>query len=282
MLEGKRAVCPSPEAAPGGPTATGPDRPNGFFPGAGNRRSMNGLVVGAGEMGRWLADVLGEAGFEVAVTDVDPAVAAAAADVSQGLRSVPVEGEERFDLVCVAVPVPAAEEAIAAAAPRGDRALLDVTGTMADPVTAMREHAPDRERVSLHPLFAADAEPGNVAVVPDSAGPVTDTVRETLAGRDNHLFETTPAEHDRAMETVQTRVHAAVLAYALAAEEVPEEFHTPVSAGLTELVERVTGGDGRVYADIQAAFGGAEAVAEAARRVAEADRETFRRLYEEA
>jgi len=242
---------------------------------------MNGLVVGAGEMGRWLADVLDGAGFEVAVADADPDVATAAAD-APGVRAVAVDGEERFELVCVAVPIPAAEEVIADAAGRADRALLDVTGTMAGPVAAMREHAPDRERVSLHPLFAADAEPGNVAVVPDAAGPVTDAVRETLADRDNHLFETTPEEHDRAMETVQARVHAAVLAYGLAAETVPEEFHTPVSAGLADLVERVTGGDGRVYADIQAAFGGAEDVAEAARRVAEADRETFRQLYEDA
>lgn len=243
---------------------------------------MNGLVVGAGEMGRWLVDVLGDAGFEVAVADADKDVAAAAADATADLRAVPVAGEEGFDLVCVAVPIPAAAAAISTAAPRADRALLDVTGTMAAPVASMREQAPDRERVSLHPLFAADAEPGNVAVVPDATGPVTDSVRETLAERDNHLFETTPAEHDRAMETVQARVHAAVLAYGLAAEEVPAEFHTPVSAGLAELVERVTGGDGRVYADIQASFSGAEDVAEAAHRVAEADRDTFRQLYEDA
>lgn len=243
---------------------------------------MDGLVVGAGEMGRWLLDVLGDAGFEVAVADIDSEVAAKTADATPGVRAVPVEGEEHFELVCVAVPIPTAEEAIAATAPRADRALLDVTGTMAGPVAAMREHAPDRERVSLHPLFAADAEPGNVAVVPDAAGPVTAAVRETLTERDNRLFETTPEEHDQAMETVQARVHAAVLAYGLAAGEVPDEFHTPVSAGLAELVERVTGGDGRVYADIQEAFEGAEDVAEAARRLAEADRETFRRLYENA
>ena len=242
---------------------------------------MNGLVVGAGEMGAWLADVLGDAGFEVAVADADPAAAREFAAGREGVRAVPLDGEEGFDLVCVAVPIPAAEDAIASAAGRAERALLDVTGTMAGPVAAMREHAPDRERVSLHPLFAPDAEPGNVAVVADAAGPVTDAVREALDARGNEAFETTPEEHDRAMETVQARVHAAVLAYGLAAEEVPEEFHTPVSAGLSDLVERVTGGDGRVYADIQAAFDGAEDVAAAAREVAEADRESFRRLYED-
>jgi prephenate dehydrogenase len=153
---------------------------------------------------------------------------------------------------------------------------------MTDPVAAMREHAPDRERVSLHPLFAPEGEPGNVPVVADAPGPVTDTVRETLESRGNHLFETTPAEHDEAMETVQARTHATILAYALAAEDVPERFHTPVSAGLADLVGRVTGGEARVYADIQATFDGADDVAAAAERVAETDGDAFESLYDEA
>jgi len=235
---------------------------------------MDALVVGAGEMGRWLVDIFGE--FDVAVADADPDAAAAAPG-----RTVPLGGDERFDLVCVAVPIPAAPAAIADAAGRADRALLDVTGTMAEPVAAMREHAPDRERASLHPLFSPANEPGNVPVVADAPGPVTDAAREALAARGNRLFETSPEEHDRAMETVQARVHTAVIAYALAAEEVPDRFHTPVSAGLADLVDGVLGGEARVYADIQDAFDGAADVADAARRLAEADHDTFRGLYEE-
>ena len=239
-----------------------------------NREAMDALVVGAGEMGRWLVDVLGE--FDVAVADADPDAAAAAPG-----RTVPLGSEERFDLVCVAVPIPAATETIADAADRAERALLDVTGTMADPVAAMREHAPDRERVSLHPLFSPANEPGNVPVVADAPGPVTGAVREALTARENRLFETTPEEHDRAMETVQARVHTAVLAYGLAAEDVPDRFHTPVSAGLADLVDGVVGGEARVYADVQDVFDGAEDVADAARRLAETDHDTFRRLYDQ-
>ncbi len=53
-------------------------------------------------------------------------------------------------------------------------------------------------------------------------------------------------------------------------------------AGLDDLVDRVTNGSPHVYADIQATFEGAEAVADAAARIAEADREAFEALYREA
>jgi prephenate dehydrogenase len=112
-------------------------------------------------------------------------------------------------------------------------------------------------------------------------GPTIELVREVLLDRGNDVFETTPEEHDEAMRTVQTRAHAAILAYALAGEEVDERFHTPVSAALGDVVETVTGNEPSVYAEIQETFEGAGDVAEAARRIAEADTEEFERLYRE-
>ncbi|WP_435194228.1 prephenate dehydrogenase/arogenate dehydrogenase family protein [Natronomonas sp. EA1] len=238
---------------------------------------MNVLVVGAGSMGRWFAETIDA---DVAFADRDPSVAdAAAADV--GGRAVPLDTDERFELVCLAVPMRVVADAIATHAPRATDAIVDVTGVMAAPVEAMREHAPELERLSTHPLFARGNAPGNVAIVPDSRGPVTDAVRESLAAAGNTAFETTVAEHDDAMSTVQARAHAAVLAYALAAEEVREEFHTPLSAPLQRLVEQVSGNTPRVYSEIQEQFPGAADVADAARRIAEADAAEFERLYEE-
>ncbi|MFB6217567.1 MAG: prephenate dehydrogenase, partial [Halobacteriaceae archaeon] len=106
--------------------------------------------------------------------------------------------------------------------------------------------------------------------------------RGALADRGNTLVEVTPEEHDEAMRTVQGRAHAAVLAFGLAAEEVPEGLETPVYEALSEVLAQVTGGTPRVYADIQAAFDGADDVAAAARRIAGADREAFADLYEDA
>jgi prephenate dehydrogenase len=241
---------------------------------------MNVLVVGAGEMGRWVGATV-SVDADVAYADTDPDAASAAAEATGG-RAVPADTAESFDAVCLAVPMSAVDDAVAAYAGRAESALCDVSGVMAAPVAAMREHAPDCERVSLHPLFAADNAPGNVAVVADAPGPTTDALRTTLAAAGNRLFETTVEEHDRAMETVQAATHAAVLAYALAAEDVREEFHTPVSARLDDLVGMVTEGTPHVYREIQETFAGAGRVADAARRVADADEAGFDRLYREA
>jgi prephenate dehydrogenase len=239
---------------------------------------MNVLVVGAGEMGTWFGGCLGAS---VAYTDRDRDSAKWAASATDG-RVVALDTHERFDAVCLAVPISAIEDAIATHIDRADRAILDVTGIMDPAVTTMREHGPDHERVSLHPLFSARHAPGRVAVVPDAPGPVTDEIRADLAACGNDLFETTTEEHDRSMATVQARTHAAVLAFGLARDEVREEFHTPVSKQLCSLVERVASGNPRVYSEIQSTFGGTEDVAEAAARLADADEETFEALYREA
>lgn len=245
---------------------------------------METLVVGAGAMGRWLGEVLtGEYPdpVDLSFLDTDLECAREAASAVGG-RAVDREPREAFDLVCVAVPIPAATDVIATYGDVAERAILDVTGTMAGPIDAMAEQLPDGERASLHPLFAPENEPGNVPVAVDSGGPVVDGVMAALRERGNEVFETSAERHDEAMETVQARTHAAVLAFGLTASPVPERFQTPISAALSDLTAQVTDGEGRVYADIQSAFDGAEDVAEAARRIADADREAFETLYEEA
>ena len=241
-------------------------------------RTMDLLIVGAGAMGRWFGDIV-EA--DLAFADVDREAAEAAA-ASHGGRVVALDGEDTFDVVCLAVPMDAVRSAVAAQAPRATGALVDLSGVMADPVAAMAEHASDCERVSLHPLFAPENAPGRVAVVPDAPGPFTDRIRATLTDVGCTLFETTPEEHDRAMETVQARTHTAVLAFALAAEDVPDAFGTPIYDALEDIVADLTGGNPRVYADIQSTFEGATDVAEAAHALANADPETFESLYRDA
>jgi prephenate dehydrogenase len=248
---------------------------------------MKLLVVGAGEMGRWFGEVVasGIEAADVAFADTDPEVAeTAAAEVGEPAagRAVSLSTDERFDAVCIAVPVSAAESAVEDHAPKAERALVDVTGQMAAPVDAMRSAAPDRERVSLHPLFASANAPGNVAVVADAEGPTTDWILGALDGAGNRLVETTAAEHDEAMETVQAGTHAAVLAFALAAEDVPEGLTTPIFEELSAVAEQVAGNTPEVYAEIQETFDGAERVAEAAARLADADESEFAALYRDA
>jgi len=283
-----------------------PVAPNDNTDGSGSDRfgDRSLLVVGAGPVGRWIAGVLGAG--DTAFCDVDPDVARTAADAVGG-RVVEPDSAERFDLVALAVPISVVEDAITTHAPKAHEGLFDVTGTMGEPVAAMATHAPEIERVSLHPLFAPERAPGRVAMVTEEPsgdeedgtgidadrtgrddsgdsdpGSVAAAIAAALRATGNEPFETTPSEHDRAMETVQARAHAAVLAYSLAAEPVDERFHTPVSEALTEVAARVTDGEARTYTEIQGAFEGSDAVAAIARKIADADGDEFRRLYCEA
>jgi prephenate dehydrogenase len=173
-------------------------------------------------------------------------------------------------------------DAIAEHAEKATDAVVDVAGEMGAPVEALREHAEDRERASFHPLFSAANAPGTVPVVVDRDGPAIDRICEALDAAGNEVFETTVAAHDRAMETVQAKAHTAVLAYALAAEDVDPRFHTSLSEPLAALAEQMTGNTPEVYAEIQARFDGSESVAAAAAKLADADEREFVELYEEA
>ncbi|MEY7847614.1 prephenate dehydrogenase [Natrarchaeobius sp. A-rgal3] len=239
---------------------------------------MDVLIVGAGSMGTWFGESIDA---RVAFADVDAdAAEVAAAEIGGGVADL--DGETRYDVVCLAVPMSHVVESIDDHAGRAERAIVDVSGVMGPPLEAMGERVSDLERVSLHPLFAPERAPGSIAVVRDRPGPATDEVLETLAERGNDLLETTATEHDEAMETVQASTHAAVLSFALAAESVPEGFETPVYERLRALTEQVTEGTPRVYADIQDAFDGADAVADAASEVAAADHDELEELYREA
>lgn len=249
---------------------------------------METLVVGAGPMGRWAGRLTREAlDAELLFLDRNRGTArdAAAAVGGRAIESAgpaQTDGDaEGFEVVCVAVPIPATAEAIERYGPLAREAVVDVTGTMTEPAAAMAALS-GPERASLHPLFAPDSGPGNVPVVLTERGPTVEALLSTLEERGNHVFETTATEHDRAMETVQARAHAAVLAFGLAADTVPPEFHTPVSEQLAALAGRVTGGDASVYDDIQTAFDGADDVAAAARRIARQRGGAFEGLYREA
>lgn len=239
---------------------------------------MDVLIVGAGAMGRWFADVLDD---PVVFSDIDEEVAHEAAKQMEG-RSIPLEADTGFDLVCLAVPISVVSEAIETHAPRARQAVVDVSGVMNEPLQMMAEHAPDRERLSLHPLFAPERAPGRIAYVHGSGGSVSERILSALEADGNDLVSTTAERHDTAMETVQATTHAAILSFALATDPVADELTTPVYEQLSTLTEQVTGGTPDVYVDIQETFEGATDLANAAEMVASADREQLREFYIEA
>ena len=241
---------------------------------------MDTLIVGAGDVGRWFAEMVP---WQVAFADIDRAAAEEAATAFGDRGSVAgLDEETAFDVVVVAVPMRVTEMTIEEQAKRATRAVIDLSGSMCEPLDAMAATAPGAERVSFHQLFAPEHGPGRIAYSVGSDGAVTREIREAFERAGNELVEIEPDIHDEAMGTIQGRAHAAILAFALAASEVPDELSTPVYDQLDQLVERVTGGSPGVYADIQARFDGASEIRDAADRLDRADRDTFEALYRDA
>jgi len=240
---------------------------------------MDVLIVGSGAVGRWVGASLDGS---IAFADVDEAVAKSAAAEEPDGTVADLSGSETYDVVAVAVPMRAATSVIEEQAQRADGALIDFTGSMEEPLEAMEKVGEDLERVSFHPLFAPEHAPGRIAKSTGQEGPLVDRITRSFVEAGNTIVPVEASVHDDAMATVQGRVHAAVLAFALAADPVPEELGTPVFEEMQALRERVTSGPPGVYADIQDTFDGIEALQDAVDSLAEADRETFEELYEDA
>jgi prephenate dehydrogenase len=240
---------------------------------------MDALIVGAGAVGRWFGSLWDG---PVAFADADEEAASQAAGAIANAEVAPLDGTEAADVVVVAVPMRVATEVIRDQADRATRALADFTGSMADPLEAMAEVGEALERVSFHPLFAPEHAPGRVAKSVGKPGPAVDELTRALVGAGNSVVPVEAGVHDDAMRTVQGRTHAAILAFGLAADPVPEGLETPVYEELEALRERVTDGSPGVYADIQARFDGAEDLERALGRLLEADRADFESLYDDA
>lgn len=239
---------------------------------------MELLILGAGTMGRWV----GRLGFDtVTFVDTDHEAAVTAAEAIPNAQSARTP-DGSYDLACVAVPMSAAGTAIESLSNVEAAAVVDVTGVMSAPLDALATHHPDAQRASFHPLFAPANAPGPVAAVIAAGGPYIDQFVAAVEAAGNELVETTAAEHDQAMETIQAAAHTAILAYGIAAEAVPDGFETPISRTLESLRAQVTDGNPEVYAEIQAQFAGADRVADAAAKLAAADPSTFKSLYRAA
>ena len=240
---------------------------------------MDALIVGAGAVGRWFGSLWDG---PVAFADVDRAVASQAAEADQNATVAALDETKTYDLVVVAVPMRVATDVIAEQADRATRALADFTGSMGDPLDAMAEVGEDLERVSFHPLFAPEHAPGRVAKSVGKPGPAVDELTRALVGDGNTVVPVEAGVHDDAMRTVQGRTHAAILAFGLAADPVPEGLETPVYEELAALRARVTDGSPGVYADIQDRFDGVEDLERALSRLSGAERSEFESLYDDA
>jgi chorismate mutase/prephenate dehydrogenase len=244
------------------------------------------VIGGRGRMGALVARLFGDLGHQVIVSDVDtPLSAADAASVA--------------DVVVVSVPIDATEEVIRAIGPRvrADALLMDITSIKEAPVAAMMAST-GASVVGTHPMFGPNVHSlqGQRVVVCRGRGDGwADWVTRMLQARGLSVQETTPAHHDRVMAVVQVLTHfqTQVLGLTLArvGTTLDETLRFTSPAYLMELyvtarhfdqspelygpIEMRNPATGEVTSAFKAA------AAEVADILASADRDRFRRLFEE-
>jgi chorismate mutase/prephenate dehydrogenase len=244
------------------------------------------VIGGRGRMGALVARLFGDLGHQVIVSDVDtPLSAADAASVA--------------DVVVVSVPIDATEEVIRAIGPRvrADALLMDITSIKEAPVATMMAST-GASVVGTHPMFGPNVHSlqGQRVVVCRGRGDGwADWVTGMLQARGLSVQETTPAHHDRVMAVVQVLTHfqTQVLGLTLArvGTTLDETLRFTSPAYLMELyvtarhfdqspelygpIEMRNPATGEVTSAFKAA------AAEVADILASADRDRFRRLFEE-
>ena len=206
-----------------------------------------GIIGGTNGMGRWLADLLAEAGCDVQVTGRKTEMTAAAAAAI-------------CKVVVVSVPIAATAEVIREVGPLlgPEQIFMDLTSLKKEPVELMLRHS-RAEVVGCHPLFGpAVADPAGLNIVlcagRGTAGFVWIKTLFEKAGYS--VWERSPEEHDRLMAVIHGLNHLNTIALGLAVSAsgiAPEDiarFATPVFKAKMELAGKVFGNNPGLYAEI--------------------------------
>lgn len=221
---------------------------------------MKVAIIGAGEMGRWLAKFAKKLG-EVTVSDISAAKADKVASELHISAKPATEAAKQADLILIAVPIsktPIVLTNVAKIAGKG-ALLADVTSVKADVVDAMKKIKTDIELVSLHPLFGSGASSikgKDIIAVPVRPGERYSELKRALSKMGAKITEMDADTHDRIMAIIQCMSHFVLLAYLRSMKSMKklkqiDKIRTPIFSALTNLAKTVLMGNPDVQGEIQ-------------------------------
>jgi chorismate mutase/prephenate dehydrogenase len=156
------------------------------------------IVGGQGAMGARMAQMLGELGHTVLISDVATPL-------------TPREAAARADVTIVAVPISVTEQVIAEVGPHvpPHGLLMDITSIKTAPMDAMLE-ATRASVVGTHPMFGPGVhslQGQRMVLCPGRGDAWLAWARKTFEARGLVVTEAAADEHDRAMALVQVLTH---------------------------------------------------------------------------
>jgi len=218
-------------------------------------------VIGAGEMGQWLAAFVKQNLGEVVVADGDATKAERVAKELDIISKSVAEAAAEAEFVLVAVPISKTPEVIKSLAGQVQRGALlsDIASVKSDVVEVMQTIEAKIELVSLHPLFgpgAASVKGKDFVVVPVKPGQRYAALKNRLIELGARVTEMEAEEHDRLMAIIQCMTHFVLLAYLDALKSMKglkkaEKLRTPMFATLLDLAKGVLAGNPELYGELQ-------------------------------
>jgi 4-amino-4-deoxyprephenate dehydrogenase len=223
------------------------------------------VVGGSGAVGSMFVELLGGAGGDVCVVDLD------GRDLPDGMRFergdiTKVEGRLAGELGAADVVVLAVPEQVALAALSGVAGALRPGAVLAETLTVKSAIARAAARISgisfvgLNPMFAPalgiEGRPVAAVVVHD--GPGVTALLDLIGRRGGRVVRVSADTHDRLAAAIQVLTHAAVLAFGLALTDLgvtAGELRAIASAphaAMLGLLARICAGTPEVYWDVQA------------------------------
>jgi prephenate dehydrogenase len=156
------------------------------------------IIGGKGRMGRWFETRFREAGMAPVVVD---------------LKDGPVSQQfiASFDVVMLAVPVPAVDEVMKSIGSyiRPDAVIMDISSLKRNPVNSMLKYS-QCEVIGTHPLWGPSAisfADQVIFICPERTKIWIGAVRRFLEEHGTEIIEIEPEKHDKLMACVQTLRH---------------------------------------------------------------------------
>ena len=222
---------------------------------------MKVVIIGTGEMGKWLAKFSKRLG-EVAVVSRSAAKARRVATELK-VASMPTRDAAAWaDIILVAVPIsqtPAMLAELAKVARKGSL-LADVASVKTGAVDAMKRITADLELVSIHPLFgpgATSLRNKDIVVVPVRPGKLYRELMRALEKNGARITEMDADTHDRVMAIIQCMSHFVILAYmrsiiSMKGLKQADKLRTPIFSALMNMAKAAMTGNPELYGELQA------------------------------
>lgn len=219
-------------------------------------------IIGAGRVGRKLAELLKTSGGLVRLVDHGPVVGTDELLIMSDAAHLTLEAESAIadsDIVVLALPFTVAGAAFRSACRqlRGDALLIETLSVKTRPASWAAILPPDVEYLGLNPLFSPELGWANrpVAVVAYRSGPRVEAFLQLLRHTAAYVVALDAAAHDRLLAQRQLAAHALLLSLASILRdenaEFPLEIGPPPYHLLLVAVGRMLAGNPETFAEIQ-------------------------------